>query len=186
MIPAILYGHGKENVSLSIPVDAINAVIRHGSQFVEIGGEITDSALIGEVKWDALGIDILHVDLTRALAGEKAEVTVSIEIRGQAPGTKQGGIVQLLLHELEIMCPVTSIPEKIMISVNALELDGSIIANQLELPAGATLLIPEDTVIVQCVEAMEAPEGEEIAGVGGAAEPEVIGAKDEDDEEGDE
>jgi ribosomal protein L25 (general stress protein Ctc) len=54
-VPAVLYGHREANVSPSVPSDQLHAAIRHGAKMVELQGDISDTALIREVQWDALG-----------------------------------------------------------------------------------------------------------------------------------
>ncbi len=182
-VPAILYGHGEENVCLSLPEHDLSAVIRHGARVVDLRGDVSESAFIREIQWDTFGAEILHADLTRVRAGEKVEAAIPVEIRGEAPGTKMGGIVQLATHEVVIDCPVGSLPEKLVANVNDLELDGSITAAELDLPRGAALVTPPDTVVVQCVAAAPVAEEEEEEVAAGPAEPEVIGKKAEDEDE---
>ena len=179
-IPAVLYGHGQDTISLSVPSDEIETVVRHGSHIVNLQGAVVETALVRDVQWDAFGIDVLHVDLTRVKAGEAVELTVPIELRGDAPGVKAGGIVKHLLHEVEISCPVSVVPDKLVVNINDLELDGSIAASDLELPEGAKLMVDDETLVVQCEEA--APELEEEALPTEGAEPEVIGRKEEEGE----
>ena len=181
-VPAVLYGHGKENISLAVPADELSAAIRRGSKLVELAGEVKDTALIREVQWDTFGIEILHVDLTRVSAGERVEMTVRVELRGEAPGTREGGIVEHLIHEVQIECPATSIPDRLRLNINALELGDVLLASVLELPSGARLVGAEDAVVVQCVAPAVAPEEEEGL-VEGGAEPEIIGRKAEEEEE---
>jgi large subunit ribosomal protein L25 len=126
---------------------------------------------------------VLHVDLARVDKSEVVEVTVAVHIRGDAPGTSHGGVVQHLLHEVDIECTAATIPDHLEVSVNQLDLGKSIHASELKLPEGAKLLTPGDKIVVQCVMPSAAPEEEEIPGAEGA-EPEVIGRKKE--EEGEE
>lgn len=180
-IPAVLYGLGGENVCLSVPSEQLEAAIRHGSRFVEIEGDVTDAALIREIQWDAFGLDVLHVDLARVKKSGTVEVTVSVELRGDAPGTKSGGVVQQPVHQVEIKCPVTAIPDKLSLNVNSLELGASLGAGAIELPEGSELISDADLVVVQCVEPVEAAEPEEGAIPTGAVEPEVIGRKEDEE-----
>lgn len=179
-IPAILYGHGEENVSLSIVAEQVEMAIRHGTHLVELKGDVAQSALIRDVQWDPFGINVLHVDFARVQAGESVEVAVNVELRGEAPGTKSGGIIEHVLHELEIDCPVSVIPDKFEVKINSLELGGSIFAKDIELPEGAKLLTDADAVVVQCVQPAAMIE-EEIPAV--SEEPEIIGKKPEEGEE---
>jgi large subunit ribosomal protein L25 len=181
LVPAVLYGHGESNVSLAVSHDELAAVLRHGGRLVDLKGGVNETALIHKLQWDTYGADVLHVDFTRVSADERIEVTLPIELRGEAPGVKEGGVVQHLLHDVGIECPATSIPDKLVVNVNHLNLGGTITLAQVPLPEGARLLAEPEEVVVQCVEpAAEAVE----AAAPEAAEPEVIGRKAEEEEEG--
>lgn len=178
-IPAVLYGHGLDPVSLAVPAEQFDAMVRHGSRMVTLSGAVNESAFIRECQWDTWGNHVVHVDFTRISADEKVQVQVAIELRGEAPGVKAGGVLKQLLHEIEVECEAGNIPEKLSLSVNSLELNGSIAVGQLDLPAGATALLDAEKDVVQCVEVTEQAEEELEAG---EFEPEVIGRKKEDDE----
>ncbi|MDP6445499.1 MAG: 50S ribosomal protein L25 [Pirellulaceae bacterium] len=180
-VPAVLYGHGEENVSLSISADEFSAAVRHGSRLVNLAGAVDETAFIKVVQWDAFGIDVLHVDFARVTEGEMLEVTVTLELRGEAPGSKVGGVVEHQMHQLRLSCPLSSVTDKISVNINTLELDGVITTNDLELPEGALIVGVEDAVVVQCVEATEEEEDDAVAAPG---EPEVIGRSPEEEEEG--
>lgn len=180
-IPAILYGHGEKNVNLSIPTREVELALRHGAKLVDIRGAVSDSALISDIQWDAFGSNVLHLDLTRVSADEKVQVAVQVELRGEAPGVREGGVVEHVTHEIEIECAVNMLPEKIVVNINELHMDASVSAADLELPKGATLLSDADAVIVHVIEPTPEEETDETLGADGA-EPEVIGAKPEEDE----
>lgn len=179
-IPAILYGHKEAAVSLAVPIEEIRTALRHGGRLVNLQGAVNESALIRDLQWDVYGLDVLHVDFARVSQDERIEVQVPVELRGDAPGSHAGGVLQHLLHEVEVECLATGIPERIQVNINHLELHGEIAAGQLELPQGVKLLSDPEAIVVQCVE--PAAEIDEAA-VGEGAEPEVIGRKEEPEEE---
>jgi large subunit ribosomal protein L25 len=183
-IPAELYGHGEPNAHLIVPRAEVTAAVRHGAHLVELKGAVNESALIKSVQWDPFGTEVLHLDLARVNAEETVEVQLHIEVKGTAPGTKEGGVVQVVLHDLKIMCPAGLIPDKMEVKVGNLHVGGQITAGDLELPKGASLVTAADQVLVQCVE----PQVEdETAGVPGeVAEPELIRKAKEDEEGGEE
>jgi large subunit ribosomal protein L25 len=181
--PAILYGHGEANVSLSIPTSEIKAALRHGSKLVDLQGSLSEKALIRIVQWDCYGSDVLHVDLTRVSESERVEVTVSLELKGEAPGLKEGGIVDHHLFDVEIECPAGEIPDKLVASIKNLHLGQSLTLADVVLPPHVTLVTPLDTVVVSCQAQGLGEELEEEAAAGETDEPEVIGRKAEDDEE---
>lgn len=178
-IPAVLYGHGQDPVSLAVPAEQLDAMIRHGSRMVALTGAVNESAFIRECQWDTWGNHVVHVDFTRISAHEKVQVQVSIELRGEAPGVKEGGVVKQLLHEIELECEAGDIPEKLEVNINDLELNGSITVATLDLPSGAKVFEDLEQDIVQCVEVIEQAEEE---AEGGEFEPEVIGRKKDDEE----
>ncbi|MBN2022891.1 MAG: 50S ribosomal protein L25 [Pirellulales bacterium] len=185
-IPAILYGHGQDCVALSVPADAMGAALRHGSRVVELAGAVTESALIRELQWDTWGTRLLHIDFTRVSADEMVTVTVAVELRGEAPGVKAGGMIEHFVHEVEIECLATAVPDKLAVNVNHLELGGGVTVADLPLPQGARCLDDPETVVVQCVLPTEAPEEQAVEGAEGEAEPEVIGGRKEKEEESEE
>jgi large subunit ribosomal protein L25 len=182
-IPGILYGHGLENVSLAVAADALTAAIRHGSRLVSLTGAANESAFIRELQWNTWGTHIVHVDFTRISEHEIVEVRVPVELRGEAPGVREGGVVVQLIHEVEIACPASVIPEKLAVNINHLMLNESIVLSSLVLPEGAKVLAADlEAVVVECVVPMEEPEAAEAV----PGEPEVIGAKEKESEESEE
>ncbi len=181
MVPAILYGHGEESVMLNVKEAELSKVIQHGGHVVELAGEMNESALIKDVQWDAFGLNVIHVDLTRINAKEEVEVDLPIELKGDAPGTHDGGVVNFLKHELSIACPANKLPDKIVVKINHLKLDDMILAGDIELPDGVKLLTSETDGIVSCSMPVTSIEGEEAGEEAGAAEPEIVG-KDKEDE----
>lgn len=182
-IPAVLYGHGEENVCLDVSAETLSTALRHGSRLVDLTGAVNESAFIRDVQWDTWGTHVLHVDFTRISADEVVEVTLTIELRGEAPGVREGGVVDQLIHDVAISCPAGSIPDKLQVNINHLKLEDKITLAELQIPQGAKLLVEDlEAIIVQCVVPLELPE--EGAAEAAAGEPEVIGAKKE--EEGEE
>jgi large subunit ribosomal protein L25 len=183
-IPAVLYGHQAETLSLACAADDVSKAIRHGSRLVALSGGVNEKAFIREVQWDTLGMSVLHLDLTRISEDERVEVTVRLELRGEAPGAREGGVVDQTLKEIDLECPAMGIPDKLEVNINELHLGGSISIADLELPPGVKSLQPETTMVVHCIEPAAAEEEE--AGVVEGAEPELIGRKPEDEEEAEE
>ncbi len=169
-VPAILYGHGESNVNLSVNSDAITRLIHHGTKLLDLKGDVNETALLRDIQWDAFGIEVLHVDLTRVSKSEAVEVTIPIEVHGEAPGTNEGGVLAIVLHELTIECPASKIPETIEVSVSELHMGDQILAEQLKLPQGASLVTPASEMVLHIV-APTVSEDEETAE---EAEPELI------------
>ena len=187
-LPATLYGHGEEAVSLSLAADQFEASLRHGAKVVDLDGDANGKALLQDVQWDVFCQQVLHVDLLRVRAGEKVKIDVPIELRGESPGVLNGGLIEQFVHSIEIEVALDVIPDKLHLSIKNLQIDGHLTAKDIfDLPAGAKILSDEDAVIVHCV--LPATEEEPAAAEEGAAaaEPEVIGkGKEEEEEEAEE
>lgn len=171
-IPAILYGHGEENINLFVTRDALGKVIRHGSKMLALTGDVQDTALLREVQWDSFGIEVIHVDFARVSQTEAVEITLPVELQGEAPGVGEGGQLKFVTHELTILCPAGSIPDHIVIGLSGLHLGQSIHASEVKLPEGASMLTPGMQVVALIVKPMT--EEELLASTAVAAEPELI------------
>ncbi|QEG39896.1 50S ribosomal protein L25 [Roseimaritima ulvae] len=175
-VPAVLYGHGQPNEHLSIARSEVDALIRHHGRAVELQGSVADTAMVNDVQWDALGMEILHLDLLRVNLKEQVEVAVSVRVHGEAPGTREGGVLIENVHEVEIRCPAGSIPEFVGLNVSDLQIDQHAVASALELPDDAELVTDPETVIAH----VEVPrEQVETEGGEGDSEPELIGKKED-------
>ena len=164
----------------------MDASLRHGAKVVDLDGDVKGQALLQAIQWDTFSQHVLHLDLLRVKAGEKVTVTVPVELRGEAPGTHEGGVLEQPIHEVSIEVAPSEVPEKLHLNVNHLELGQTLTAADIEdVPPGATIVGDVDVVLVQCVARAAAPEEEEVP-VAGEAEPEVIGQKADEAESGEE
>lgn len=175
LVPAILYGHGEDNVNLAIKSEVLDRVIEHGTKVLSLRGEISDHAVLRDVQWDTFGSYVLHVDLLRVSKSELIEVSIPVELHGEAPGANEGGMLSFTTHELSIQCPASGIPEKFEVNIGGLHVGDSIHASDIELPNGASLVTPETEVIVQITQ----PAAQDVEETAAEDEPEVIGKSDE-------
>ena len=182
-VPAILYGHGKENVSLSLVSKQVQGAIERREKLVELEGAVTENALVKAVQWDALGTKVIHLDLTRVDENETVQVTVVIVVKGTAPGLAAGGRVNRTIRRTQITCPVMEIPNKIELNLSTLELNGSLTLADLALPKGVQLVAAPETVVATCTEIIVAEEPTADEATDDAAEPELIGDTGGDDAE---
>jgi large subunit ribosomal protein L25 len=180
VVPAILYGHGEKAVNLAIGDAEVKSLIRHGARVVDLEGAVNEKAFVRELQWDTYGVDVLHIDLTRVSADERVTLEVNVELRGTAAGQAEGGVVDHVTHTVEIECLVIAIPDKLVLRIADLKLNGHLNADKIELPEGAKLITDPDKTIVTC--SPPAVEAEVAAPASDGAEPEVIKRKT--DEEG--
>jgi len=174
-IPAILYGHKQEPVAIS--VDAHNFVegLHHGHRLMDIQiGKKKEKAIVKDLQYDHLGRNIIHADLMRVDVTEMVRVMVPIELKGTAPGTHEGGIIEEHTDHLEVECKVVDIPETIVVSVKDLHVGGALHAGEIKLPDGINLTSSPDTLLVTCHMVAAAKTTEELEEEVPIA-PEVIG-----------
>ena len=169
-VPAVLYGHGEGNEHLSVSTAQVKTLLRHHSKTVELAGDVKETALVSQIQWDPLGIEVLHLDLIRVNLKELVRVTVAIHRHGDAEGLRQGGLMIDNIHEVEIECFAGQIPENLSLNVTDLELGGQKTAADLELPEGVSLVTPAETVVAH----VEQPKGASEETSEALAEPEVI------------
>lgn len=181
-VPAVLYGHGQDTTHLSISERDVKSLLRHHSKTVTLAGAIEETALVRDVQFDPLGIDVLHLDLLRVNLKESVEVTVPIRLQGDAPGLREGGMLLENLHEVQVRCSAGSIPEEVVLNVSELHVGGSLTASDLELPEGVELVTAGDSMVAH----VEEPKGSKSVEVAdGPSEPEVISkGGDKSEEEG--
>ncbi len=181
LVPAVLYGHGEQNVNLAVADDDLAAMLRRHARVVELKGAVNEKALVRDMQWDVYGIGVLHVDFSRISEHERVSVEVPIEVRGDAPGVKEGGMVEVIVHTVEIECEAEAIPDKIEINVKELRLGGEIHARDVALPSGVLMITEGDVLLLHCVKPKVM--GEVAPAEGAVAEPEIIGRKPGDEEE---
>jgi large subunit ribosomal protein L25 len=169
-IPAVMYGHGAEPVHITLPghdtmlaLKVANAVLT-----IVIDGD-EQLALAKDVQRDPIKPVIEHVDLVIVRRGEKVTVDVPVHLEGEAaPET----VVTVDAQTLQLEVEATKIPESLVISVEGLEVGTQIKASEVELPAGATLVTDEETLVVNITQQIsqeeldaELAEAEEEAGI---------------------
>ncbi|SDX80624.1 large subunit ribosomal protein L25 [Amycolatopsis xylanica] len=174
-IPAVLYGHGSDPRHLSLPGLEFARVVREHGQNAVITLEVensTELALTKTVVIHPLRNYIEHVDLLVVKRGEKISVDVPVVVTGTpAASTLVNQDVDTITVEVEAL----HIPEQIEVSIEGAEAGTQILASQVTLPAGATLVTDGEHLIVAVNEApteasLEGGEGDEPAAEEPAAE----------------
>jgi len=176
-IPAIVYGHKKEPLAISLDKHEFVEGIHHGHRLVEIQlGDEKETMLVKEVQYDHLGREVIHADLVRVSATETIEVKVPIEVKGIAKGAQDGGVIAIHTDQLEVECLVTAIPESIAVSVKELAVGDTIYAKDVKLPEGVKLVSDSETLLISCNVIAEVKTTEEVE-LEAPATPEIITEK---------
>jgi len=151
-IPAVIYGHKLAVIPISLGRGDVWRMIKTPGHLadLDVSGS-TETVLIRDVQWDHLGKEILHLDFSRVSAEEVIETEVAVELRGQAAGIANGGILEHLVHSLSINCRAGAIPDSIKIDVSNLQIDEGIHVRDLNLPADVTVNADPDVLLVHVV-----------------------------------
>jgi len=184
-IPCVLYGNRQSTLALTVHSDDVARVLKAHTRLVRLKlGAEEQTALVREVAWDVFGEHVDHVDFVRVEMTDQVTVSVPIRYVGVPVGLSQGGVLEPILSDLEVRCPVSAIPEELRVDVTALELHKGYHVEDLALPAGVVVTRNPRDLLVHVVEPrkleVEAPataEAEAAAAVPGeAAAPAAEGA----------
>jgi large subunit ribosomal protein L25 len=186
-LPGNIYGHKKENRLVQFPTKEIVGFIQAGHRFltVEIDG-VEENGMLKEVQYASNGFDPIHIDIARIDIHEKITAAVRVETMGTPKGIAAGGNLDLTKREVAVEGPASAIPDKIVVTIEALEIGQSIRVKDLPaVPECRYADDPEQVVVAVLQKRLEeeAPAG--IAAVG-PAEPEVIGKKPSEEAEAEE
>ncbi len=168
-IPAVVYGKGMEPVPLSL--DEQETVLLFHSIPVEntvltlsIGDEATLRALVREIQTHPYRSDILHVDFLRVRKGVAVEVNVPFALSGTAIGTRSGGRLDVVVHEVQVRCTPSKIPESIQLDISGLDIGDSIRLGDITFDDDIELLANPDSVVCHVTDARVIEEEEEEDG----------------------
>ena len=145
-IPAVIYGHGTEPVHVALPGHETALIIRKANQVLDLQIEgKSQLALVKDVQKDPVHQIVEHLDLVVVRKGEKVTVDVPVHLEGEAaPGTSVNQDAVTLSLEVE----ATHIPESVTVSIEGLEEGAHILAGDVKLPQGATLVTDAEVLVV--------------------------------------
>jgi large subunit ribosomal protein L25 len=186
LVPAVLYGHGTETRHLSLPGHDLMLALKTPNVLLRLEGLRNGSeiALPKAVQRDPVRNIIEHVDLILVRSGEKVTVEVPVRVTGEiAPGD---GMLNQQLVQIPLEADATNIPQGIDVNVDGMDVGQAIHASDLKLPAGVSLQVEPDTLVLAVIaktieeqpeeEAGEVPEAPEaLAETAGGSEGEQAG-----------
>jgi large subunit ribosomal protein L25 len=157
LVPAEIYGHGKENVHVSVPEKEMARVLKEAgeSTVIEVSVEgAKHPVLIQEVQKDPLKDTILHIDFYEVRMDEKVRAEVPIVFTGEAPAVKAfGGILVKSLDEIEVEALPADLPAHIAISLAGLtELNQTIYAKDIDPIEKVKFIIDPETAVASVTE----------------------------------
>ncbi len=171
-VPATLYGGDQSPVTSSVLKRELAALIRRHGRSKIISLNLDGNAVpvkIAALQLDPVRDTVIHADFMRIDMAAMTSFTVPLRIQGEAEGVKTSeGVLDVILHSLEIRCLPGELPEAIDVDVTSLGIGTHISVGDLKLADGITVVTDGEAIIATCI----SPRVEEP--VAAAAEPEVI------------
>ena len=191
LIPGVIYGKTISSQPLKVdPRDIQNKVNANAIIDLTIldqdDEEDEEIVMIKDYQRDVIKDEIIHVDFQQISMDEKINVSVPINLVGEAYGVQEGGVLQQLMREVEIEALPDEIPDKLDLDINDIDVGDSLQVSDLEIEEDIDVIDSYDEVIVTIVTPSEEIEEEEEELEEEFIEPEVIGEEGEEVEEGEE
>src|SRR5829696_2883884 len=180
-VPAVVYGEKKDALSIHVEEKLLTKMLHTGHFMnsvimIDVGGKPTRT-LPKAVDFHPVSSRPIHVDFLRI--GEHTQVTVNVPVRFDneeaSPGLKRGGVLNIVQHELELICDAAHIPSEIHIPLDGLEIGDSIHISQVKLPEGVTPANTDEDFTVATIVAPSAMKAEEEEAAAADAVPTVDG-----------
>ena len=192
-IPAVVYGAGKDPVSIKVERATFLQLLRDAGGenavfLLELAGTGKKRhTMIREIDADPITRVVQHVDFQRVIMDQVVRITVPVEVEGVAEGVKtHGGVLDFVTREVGIECLPSAIPQSLSVDVTEMEIGDHLELGDLTLPDGVVLTDEPDKVVVSVAAPRveeEEEEEEDLLIEAEAEEPEVIGKGKGDEEE---
>jgi len=142
LIPAIVYGGKGEPETVNVDARTLERHIEKGaflttSLMLDVAGKKT-RVIPRQLQLDPVSDRPVHVDFMRLVEGSAVRLEVPVRFKGQgeSPGLKKGGVLNIVRHKMELLCPVDHIPNEVLVDISALDINETIHISALNLPEG--------------------------------------------------
>ncbi len=171
-IPAIVYGAKKDSVMLSLDTVAFDKIIRENGSMglffnlkVEGDSGTEKIVMLKDMQMDTFGLKYLHIDLHEIDMDNQVTITVPVETVGDSKGVKEGGLLQIIRRELDVLCKPADAPDSIRIDISDLDVGDAVHVEDIDMGEG--IEIPHEvnftviTIVTPTVDEVEIGEEEE-------------------------
>jgi large subunit ribosomal protein L25 len=174
-VPGIVYGGGEDPVAFQVDARELRNTLAHAGALLDLSvdGAAATPVVLKEISRHPVSGETLHLDLLRVRLDRPIQATVMLELVGaeDAPGVREGGVLEQVARELTIEALPTDIPDGIQHDVSALEINDTITLEAISAPSGVTLVDdPETTIATVTPPRLQVEEEPEIE-----SETEVVG-----------
>jgi large subunit ribosomal protein L25 len=171
-VPAVLYGHGTDTRHLTVPGHDVLLALRTPNVLIRLDGigKAAELALPKSVQRDPIKGTVEHVDLILVRQGEKVTVEIPVQVTGELV---PDGLLEQQLVQIPVEAEATNIPPGVEVSIEGLQIGQAVHASDLTLPAGVTLAVEPDLLVLHIVAAPTAEQFEAELGETEAEQPET-------------
>jgi large subunit ribosomal protein L25 len=148
-IPAVIYGDKKEPTGITLESREITRIVHQPGIFgrllnIKVSGS-NHRVLTRDIQFHPVTDNVLHMDFLRVSGSAKVAVAIAVEFinEDECPGIKVGGVLNVVRYEVELLCPATTIPEKITVDLKGLKIGDSVHISEIQLPDGVTPTITD-------------------------------------------
>ncbi|HEV2596648.1 MAG TPA: 50S ribosomal protein L25/general stress protein Ctc [Sphingomicrobium sp.] len=180
-VPAVVYGQKNEPLSIHVEEKLLSKMLSTGHfmnsvVMIDLGGKATRT-LPKAVDFHPVSSRPVHVDFLRISEHTQVHVAVPVRFDNEeaSPGLKRGGVLNVVQHELEIVCDAASIPDEIHISLEGLEIGDSVHISQVKLAKGVMPANKDEDFTVATIVAPSAMKSEEEEAAPAGEVPTVAG-----------
>ena len=181
-IPTVIYGQGKEPKQCIVDANEWRVIAKLDTQILKASVDNNKAllnVLIREVQYNYLADLTMHIDLQEINMNEAITATVPINTVGTAAGASVGGLVDQIMHELEVTCLPADLPESFEVDVTEVEINQSLYVKDVVLPENVETTLDPEQVILHVAEPKVKLEAEEEGDEGTETEASVEEEKSE-------
>jgi large subunit ribosomal protein L25 len=168
-VPGILYGGDRDPVGIAVKSNEFRKALYTGKLLGHLVtlkyGDETQPVIAKDVQFHPVTDEPIHFDLYRVDEHQVIRIAVPVHFRNEeaSPGIKRGGVLNINMHELELMAPADHIPEEVVVDLTGLDIGDAVAASAVILPQGVTVSVRDRDAIVASIATSSAMQSEEAA-----------------------
>jgi large subunit ribosomal protein L25 len=166
-VPAVVYGLGEENVSVTVPARELAQLLASAAganTLFTLKVDGTDQlALARQIQRHPVRGNFLHIDFVRVRADQTIQADVPVHLTGESEGVSRGGVLEQLLHTVSVEAKPADVPNSLELDISALEIGDGIYVSSLVAPAGVVITNEAEELVAQVSAPRVAEEEEAVA-----------------------
>ncbi len=176
MIPAIIYGGGSDPEPVSVEQRTLERFAESGlflTTLFELNIDGAKTRVIPrDVQLDPVTDRVVHVDFMRLPKGAKVRLAIPVRFKNQdiSPGLKRGGVLNIVRHDVEMLCPADNIPDSLEADLGSMEIHGTLHINDFKLPEGVSPVIRDRNFTIASIVAPSGMKEDKSASTEASAE----------------